>query len=286
MDPIETLRKMLDACEEGPLMIHSDVLKASRFVPKYRGKRPWRDDPCQVLQSVAAGRPIWMPTFNYDFTARGHFDVLQSKSQVGALTRYFHEEHADWRTAVPVFSYAGSGPGPALEKEDPVRPFGQNSIFATLLQRNGTMLFYGAPFLSVTFVHHVEYLCEAVYRYDKRFRGKIIRNEISQDMSAEFHVRPMGIAVEYDSKRMLQDLRDAGIAKCFDNRDPTIIVANAREMNEYWQAKIRQDPFYLLKVSCRPALEKKYRELGRRFQVSDFESIYKPSTGSATSQAA
>lgn len=286
MDPIKPLRKLLEACDAGPLMIHSDVLKASRFVPEYRGKRELLEDHCQVLRTVAEERPIWMPTFNYEFTSRGEFDVTNTQSQVGALTRYFHKEHANWRTAVPVFSYAGTGPNPSLGKEAPIQPFGPNSIFATLVKRNGTILFYGAPFGSVTFIHHSEHLCESVYRYDKSFHGKMIQDGVSRDVTAKFHVRPLGAAIEYDFNRLLQDLRDLGIAKYLNGDDPTVIVANAREVNEFWQRKIKQDPFYLLKTSCRPVLEQKYDELRRRFQISDFETNSESATANAVSRAA
>lgn len=276
MDPTKSLRKLLDACEAGPLMVHSDVLRASRFVPEYRGKRQSLEDHYQILRTVAGERPIWMPTFNYEFTSRGEFDVTNSQSQVGALTRHFRKEHANWRTAVPVFSFAGTGQCPSLGRETPVQPFGPNSVFATLLKRNGTILFYGAPFTSVTFVHHTEHICQPVYRYDKCFRGNVIQDGISKDVTVEFHVRPLGVSVEYDFNRMLQDLYDIGIAKYLNGDDPAVIVANAREVNEFWQRRIRQDPFYLLKTSCRSALEQKYAELGRRFQVSDFETNSKP----------
>ena len=253
-------------------MIHSDVLKTAQFVPEFRGKRQLLEDHCTALTEAVAGRPIWMPTFNYDFTSKHCFDVKKSRSQVGALTQHFLKHVAKWRTEVPIFSYAGTGPMPDVAEGVPVKPFGVDSIFARLAEANGSILFYGAPIKAVTFLHYVEELCEIVYRYDKSFSGTVIGKDGSrEERTVEFHVRPMGLDLEYDCEKMQSDLHADGVAAYVGEKDSSVIAVSARELIDYWKIKLRDDPFYFIKARCREPLEARYRELGRRFRQADFE---------------
>ncbi len=295
---INALRSLIDGCEPGPLMVHSDVFKAAPFVGEFQGKRKYLQDHSDVLQDVAAGRPIWMPTFNYDFTQSGVYDVTKSPSKVGALTEYFRRNVAKWRIPVPVFSYCGNGQEPDLkvisdlsnsdtnqsgEKRSLIKPFGKQSIFANLVKQRGSLLFYGADFTVVTFIHYIEELGQTLYRYDKRFPGTVVDSEGQHHaVTADFHVRPLGETLRYGFDRMLSDLIEARIARYLvgtssvtpdpSNIDRSVIVCDAMRLKDYWLDRLASDPFYMLHESCKSRFIESYKALGRRARLDDFES--------------
>lgn len=290
---INALRTLIDDCEAGPLMVHSDVFKADQFVGQFLSKQQYLQDHCAVLRDVAVGRPIWMPTFNYDFNQSGVFDVTKTASKVGALTEYFRRNVAKWRTSVPVFSYCGTGLEPNLDDDSEVsnshadgsvanrsivKPFGEHSIFANLVEQRGSLLFYGANFIAVTFLHYVEEVCQALYRYDKQFSGTVV-NSVGQHntVTAEFHVRPLGETLRYDVDRMLSDLVDAKIARCIGSDDSgsfdqSVIACDAMQLRDFWLDRLASDPFYMLHESCKSRFIELYKTLGRRARLDDFES--------------
>ena len=296
---IEALRALINLCRPGPLMVHSDVFKAAQFVGPFLNKGKYLQDHCDVLTDVAADRPIWMPTFNYDFTKSGVYDVAKSASKVGALTEHFRRNLAKWRTPVPVFSYCGTGAEPeldgarALDKSETkieardkptdthreiIKPFGAQSVFANLVDRQGSLLFYGANFIAVTFLHYVEELCQALYRYDKQFDGTVVDSlGVQRDVTVEFHVRPLGETLKYNVDGMLADLIEARIARCLespgsDSYDQSVIACDALQLQEFWISRLAADPFYMLHESCKSRFIAAHKALGRRVRLDDFES--------------
>ena len=258
---------------EGPVLVHSDPFRAARMVKPVRDRTAFLDAHIAVLRGAAAGRSLWLPAFNYDFPRTFVFDVRASESQLGPIPERFRVSAAEWRTPIPIFSIAGIGQDPQPRWAAGTDPFGEDSIFAELVRRDGVVLYYGDTFHYNTLVHYSERVSGGpVYRYDKLFPGRVIMGDGSVvEGSLDYHVRPLGTGLDYDWSRLLDEAIDAGVCRRLEST-PEILAASAKALNELWVTSIRKDSLSLLDDKTRKWVEPAIDELGRRFVISDFES--------------
>lgn len=257
---------------QGPVLIHSDL---GRVLGPAGGARS-RDEVLEAhmcfLRHACGDRPVWMPTFNYGFTTSGRYDVEHDRSEVGALTEHFRREVAEWRSATPIFSLAGSGDPVELEGGSVIDPFDEHSGFAELSARKGTLLFYGADLSSCTFVHHVERLSGGpTYRYDKLFTGSIRTGSHDREVVVRYHVRPLGRDLQYDWHRLARDLEGAGLLAQYGGGLQRASVIDAQALADFWCRELTADPLHLLEPSTRAWVDADLERLGRGFRLEDFE---------------
>ncbi len=225
------------------------------------------------LEALADGREFWLPTFNYDFCSSGTFDVDIDVSQVGPITEFYRERHSAWRTPVPVFSVCGSSRQcqPINNVAHEIDPFGQRSIFGELAARNGVIVWYGAPFASTTFIHYVErQVGGPVYRYDKRFVGNVTRGEVRSQTTLVYHVRPLSLDLDYGWETLETAARESGVLRQHALA-PNVMWALARDLLDTWVASLARDPLHLLSAESRVVVASRLDELGRPFEIGDFE---------------
>lgn len=269
------LLRLPDDCTEGPLLVHTDAQATRLLVPQTTSRSKLLTSHLGNITELADGRDVWMPTFNYDFCRTGHFDCLNDKSVVGPISEHFRTCGSDWRTICPVFNFAGVGSEPDCNIEDDglVDPFDGSSVFAQLVERGGSVVWYGAPFSSTTLIHHVETICgRPVYRYDKIFPGTVRCKGTATDVTMRYHVRPSGFVFEYDWPRLLNEVTNAGIIKSIEPR-AHLYSAQARSIVEFWRHRLSEDPLYFLDRPTRLWVEDRLEELGRRFEQRDFEDM-------------
>lgn len=254
--------------------MHSDPFRAARLVKPVRDRNAFLDSHIGVLRSAAEGRALWLPTFNYDFPRTGVFDVRSSESQLGPLPERFRLTAAEWRTAIPVFSVAGTGSISQPRWGFQTDPFGEDSVFAQLVRNDGVVLYYGETFHYNTLVHYAERVAGGpVYRYDKLFPGQVIMADgTSAEGSLDYHVRPMGTGLDYDWQRLLREALDAGVCRRLESARE-VLAASASQLCDLWVTAMRGDPFALLDDKTRSWAEPAVEKLGRRFVISDYESL-------------
>jgi aminoglycoside N3'-acetyltransferase len=270
---MSAIGELVRSLGSGPVFVHSDPFRAARLVKPVRDRHAYLESHIAVLRDTASDRPLWLPTFNYDFPRTGVFDVGESESQLGPLPEHFRLNGAEWRTPIPIFSIAGTGRPSQPRWGFMTDPFGESSIFADLVRSDGVVLYYGDTFHYNTLVHFSERVAGGpVYRYDKIFPGRVIMADgKSVEGSLDYHVRPMGTGLEYDWPRLLDEALSAGVCRRLD-RAPGILAASASQLNELWAGDMKRDPFALLDDKTRHWAEPKVNELGRRFAISDFET--------------
>ena len=273
MAGLRELQSLAAEFTPGPLLVHADVMKMASFVGPYQGKETFLQSHWDLLRELAQGRPIWLPSYNYDFPKTGIFDVQRCPSQVGALSEFVRRRHAHWRTNVPVYSIVGTGPPPTYPQEDIFYPFGTHSAFEQLLTQDGQLLFYGAKYRTNTYGHYLEHLGNNLhYRYAKRFSGQLVtKDNKSQPVSVEYHCRPQGRSMDYGFDRVLGDLHREGIAKVLSSENSPVILIHGKSMADYCLARFKNDPYYLLDEETRNWVVEKVQQLGRPFCLSDFE---------------
>lgn len=269
------LTKALSEAGSGPILVHSDLARVMSVVAPERSPRALLGRHIKLLQEVAGKRPLWFPTFNYDFTRSGHFSVSDDPSQVGALSEFARNSFTCWRTPIPVFSMAGNGPIPDPVLSYELDPFGLQSAFSILVELDGAILLHGAGLQSCTTIHHAERKTGGpVYRYDKLFSGEVVDFDGScREHVFRYHVRPMGRRLDYDWSRLRTELQEACIACEVTVPGGTGLVLGARALVNHWSQQIRHDPLYLLDAESRAWVAPVLDRLGRPFQLEDFEEV-------------
>ncbi|MEO8192542.1 MAG: AAC(3) family N-acetyltransferase [Gemmatimonadales bacterium] len=272
MNPASRISTLVSEMGGGPVLVHSDPFRAARLVGALREKEAFLDAHVSMLRDAAADHVLWLPAFNYDFPKTQVFDVRSSESQLGPIPERFRLTKAEWRTPIPIFSIAGTGPAPLPSWGPDTDPFGEDSIFAALVKGDGVVLYYGYTFAYNTLVHYAERVSGGpVYRYDKLFSGRVVMaNGASIDGSLDYHVRPLGTGLDYDWERLMNEAIDAGVCRKVEGF-PEILAASARSLSDLWVEDIRRDPFALLDSRTRAWAEPAVEKLGRRFVVGDFE---------------
>ncbi len=229
-----------------PLILHSDILRIG-IIDSLKDRDAMCRDYQEVLEEVTASRTLLIPTFNYDYCRDGIYDVQNSPSQVGALTDYYRRTFSRERTHTPVFNFCIRN-NIGFTQTPIENCFGRSSAFGQLVEFDGFVAFLGADFSCNTFLHHVEEMCDIIYRFHKVFEGFIV--DVDQRIPAKlvYRVRPLEPpnAVVYDWDRLQTDLEREGILTSFQAGHGILRLFRARDLLDYWFGKILANPRYLL----------------------------------------
>jgi Aminoglycoside N3''-acetyltransferase len=171
-----------------------------------------------------------------------------------------------------MFSVAGVGSDPGISWGERTDPFGDQSIFAWLVANDAVILYYGGTFHYNTIVHYAERLAGGPpYRYDKIFDGDVrTESDSIEHGSLNYHVRPLNTGLDYDWDRLLEEALSAGVCQRLESH-PQILAASSRDLCDLWVTAMHRDPLALLDASSRKWVAPKLDELGRRFEIGDFE---------------
>lgn len=260
----------------GPLLVHSDPFRTARLVSRSRDRVALLDSHLDVLTIAAAGRGLWLPSFNYDFPRTHRFDLADDPCQLGPLPEHFRQTRQEWRTPVPMFSVSGTGEMPEVGWGDDTDPFGTESIFAEMEKRDAVIVYYGDTFHYNTIVHYAERKSGGpIYRYDKIFRGVVVIDGHEHPGFLDYHVRPLGSGLDYDWPRLLDEAVAAGVCVRLDGH-PEVLAASAKALTNHWMTAMRDDPFALLDAKTQKWVRLAHEESGRRFMIGDFESPEPP----------
>jgi len=266
------LQQKLNELSGDTILIHSDILQGFE-IPYNKDREALLISHVQEIRSLNANLNIWMPTFNYDFCKGNNYSIKDSPSQVGVLSEYFRKNISDWRTQIPVFSFAGTGEKPILDMSGIIDPFGSHSAFQVLYERDSLLMHYGSSIKATTILHYAErmsnHLC---YRYDKLFYGKVIPISGKEiDVTFNFHVRPLGKHLDYDWNKIENDLLENNILFLYKEGSCRILLCKIKDLIDFWIERIIQNPLYLLDNESKTWVEPFLDKLGRPFLITDFE---------------
>lgn len=256
---------------EGPVMVHSDLFRASTFVPKTTNRDDLLASHVAFLEKTFVGRPLVYPVFNYDFCNSNTINLATAPSQVGPLGEYVRDQ-TGWRSFDPIFSVTSKQPQILSDEVNgsTKNAFGTGSIFAKLDSLNGSVCFYGSSFDSATVIHYIEELAgKPLYRYEKKFCGDIVDIEGKSHVIEYYYpVRPKGKYFGYDWKKLQKDASKEGIL--YEQKEYSL-NCSLHDLKLFWLYKLKNDPFYLLDEKSREWVIPLVDNLGRRFEQEDFE---------------
>jgi aminoglycoside 3-N-acetyltransferase len=218
--PVSELEKILEQSYEQVNAYEADIIYMYtdfRYFGQYASEFKDRDDFCNVFASpfLLRGKTIILTTFTY--TSEGKFDVLSTRTNLGAMNKWILDQPGYCRSEHPLFSYAALGPQAYLVENIGKSAFGYDSIFERLKGRRAVFLHVGRPvYLGNTALHYVEQMCGATYRVQKAFRTKVYRGDkyIGTDYSANLRRRDVpDETFEFDFTKAAEKLYTANLIR-------------------------------------------------------------------------
>lgn len=195
------------------LYVYTDFRKLGTYAAGY----PSRNDFCKAVVSplLNSGKTIVLTTFTY--TAEGVFNVVGTRTKLGAMNKWILDQPDNIRSEHPIFSYAALGPAADFLEGIGKSAFGYDSIFHRLRGKRAAFLHIGRPVsMGNTALHHIEHLCGATYRVHKAFPTKVFRGEqyIGTDYTAFLRRRDVPEeSFEFDFSRPAAALAEKGLIR-------------------------------------------------------------------------
>jgi len=193
------------------LYLYTDFRSFGARVAGYQN----RDEFCGAIVAplLKCGKTIVLTTFTY--TSVGRFDVLGTRTKLGAMNKWILEQTDFLRSEHPLFSYAAIGPNAGLVECIGKAAFGYDCIFDRLQGKRAAFLHVGRPVsMGNTALHYIEHMCGATYRIHKAFRTEVFRGDqyIGTDYSAFLRRRDVpGETFEFDFSVAAAKLKDKHI---------------------------------------------------------------------------
>lgn len=163
--------------KKGDLIYLSSGLYRLMWVCKKKGEQFDANLFLETLHEIVSNEgTILIPTYNFDFSNKGYYDIRKTKSNVGYLGNVALERDDYTRTRHPMHSFAVWG---SRREEicslDNRNSFSDDSPFAYLLNNNGKEIGIGVDYKEgFTFVHYVEVQAKVPYRLNKQFIGTYV----------------------------------------------------------------------------------------------------------------
>ena len=246
--PVTTIK---DLCEHltalgvsrgDKITVHSRLIAFGRID---HGAASVFDALCEIL---GAQGTIVVPT--YTLFSTGPYDKQNTPSQaVGVLSEHIRTLPGAIRSACPLHSHAGIGPGAQILAEGDGRvSFGVGSDFELLQRHNFKLLLLGASFAEgATCCHHLEAIANVPYRAWTTVRRKVVSADGSvAEIGCRYFERSDQEWHE-DFNRLAAPLEEAGIvssARCpFGNS----YYGSLRDIADYVLAQVSKNPYALVK---------------------------------------
>lgn len=234
-----------DDCET--LFIHSDVM----FGTPVEGfsKKQYLSILYEVIQDLGV-RNIVVPTFTYSFCNCEIYDVVRSKTLMGAFNEYVRGIPNRYRTMDPLLSI--SVPDRLknfFEQYNGQHSLGEKSGLDAIHHMDGVkFLFLGADMASCfTYIHYVEKKLDVPYRFDMKFQGMVIdENGIVSEREQYIHTQCYGIKLPKRYEYFEDELVEQKIIKKERIGDKYILCINETDAYTQIENKIYHDINYFL----------------------------------------
>jgi aminoglycoside 3-N-acetyltransferase len=230
------------------LLVHADITSIVRLCADSDWSNALHILDDAINKQIGPSGNLLVPAFNWDFCiGKPYHDVL-TPSRQGIFANYIRKQSESIRSAHPIFSFSGIGPGIRnLFEGISGSSFGQNSVFDRIHKLNVKLIFFNTSFFNCTFVHHIEHMLQVPYRYSKNFSGQVTINGKTYVDTYEFYVRDEKMDVQSFPTRLgdkLLDMQLMSSAKCGDGK---IYCVCAQDVYRVAVESINNCPYFLLK---------------------------------------
>lgn len=239
--------------------IHSDFFNFYSYCQKQNNKISINQACIKMLNEIKeiSDNKIIVPTFNYDFSQNKTYNYQKNPSQVGFFSEYFRKMNLNNRTLVPMFSDCSNF---KIKKylDNNYLIFGKKSLYSDLADNNCKIVFFGSNF-APSYIMYLENFLHGcpIYRYPKKFSGKIYYGKKKIKINIIYNCRPLKIPIVYDLKKIEKDILEKKILK---NKKSKIgynyKVMDVKKFKDFCINKIKKDEYYFLKNSSKLKIQK------------------------------
>lgn len=198
------IAKALGVMAGDKIWLSSELLQYALLYKKNNTKF----DPNELINAFQAAvgeeGTILIPTFSFDFSSKGFYDVKKTKGIVGVLGNAALKRDDFVRTTHPMHSFAVWGKdSEMLANMGNKHSFGMDSPFGYCLGNHVKQIILGTDYVhALTFVHYAEAVCNVPYRFAKSFTGTYV------DVNGEESVR----TYDYAARKL-----EVGTTEIFNN---------------------------------------------------------------------
>lgn len=214
----------------------------------------------KIMESLAVPTLVF-PTFTFSFCNNEVFDCDNTPTGMGALNEFVRKTGRGVRSPDPILSiYAlGNDLGTirALTENLSEYSIGQNSSYDRLHQlsksgKNIKFLFFGTDMRECfTYTHYAEAILGVPYRYNKEFKGHILKNGVSTSASVYLYstygncvLNPFPVVHDHMEEAGMLNKAQVGDGSicCFTEKDGFETLAKLMRANPYCLTDGHFDP--------------------------------------------
>ena len=212
-----------------------------------------------LIETVGASGTVLVPTLtgSAQLTAANPpvFDALNTPCWTGTIPETFRKRKNAVRSMGPTHSVAAIGRQAEFLTEGHQlcnTPCGKGSPYEKLcLIDNGYILMVGIGLSCVTAFHCAEEISGVSYLMQPEPVNATVIDTRGNKIAVRARIHTYGIPMDFP--RAEQPLLQAGIIKMGSSGNSALRLIKAKEMLEFILARIKENPFFLLKEGRRPA---------------------------------
>ena len=172
---VESL-KNIGLVKNDKIFIHSNIGFFGKLKNCFDSTDYYREFKKAIIEVIGIDGTLAVPTFSYSFTNNEIFDFSKTPSTCGIFSEMIRLDPESTRSIDPNFSVAAIGRDAKFFTDNmPKHSFGPDSFWDRFLKNDGKICNFNFDSGS-TFFHFVEKTINVPYRYDKKFSGKILKN--------------------------------------------------------------------------------------------------------------
>lgn len=186
----------------------------------------------RIQDKLGPDGTLLIPTYNFDFSNQGYYDIRNSQSVVGYLGNVALGRKDFQRTKHPIHSFAVWGKDKEilcnLNNKD---SFGEDSPFAYLLEHNGKEIGIGVDYTEgFTFIHYVEVKAKIPYRFYKTFQGIYVDEDgIKKNYECIYPARDRSVQCTLNKDGLTSVLEENGAGKRYVINDINCFSLNLKQ---------------------------------------------------------
>jgi len=244
---IKSSLKKLGLSKKDTVLIHSDVTP----IVKYAGVS-WNEASLilkeSILELIGENGTLVVPTFNFDFINKKKYIHEKTPSNCGFFSNYILFQNESFRSFHPIHSFCAIGKNASnLMNKVSKSSTGKNSVFDKLYKINAKILLFNFD-LGTTFVHYAEQKKKVNYRYLKKIKGPVIKNNKKYIDEFDMYARYLNLDVKVYFKRLHNYMisnKKMKSAKTLRNTLP-IKLTSCKEMYNQIFKVLKSKPYFLL----------------------------------------
>ena len=233
------------------LFIHSDVM-FGRPAEGFR-KKEYLSALYGIVQETGVKNLI-IPAFTYSFPNHEEYDIVNSRTSMGAFNEYVRKEPGRYRTEDPLLSVSVPEALEPLFDHVSNHSLGEGSALDVVHHMDGVkFLFFGAEMGECfTYVHYVEKMLEVPYRFDMPFEGTVVYPDGTRKQRVQtIHTQCEGAVLPQKYDYFEREMEERGLLRKKRIADKYIACLSETDAYREIKAHIEKDINYYLSVPFR-----------------------------------